>query len=397
MTVIPFDERPSSQSSHAVWPKTPGSPPPDDVRKHHAVTELLEHGVLSHAFGQHREYKVRTTLTTRPTWQYQCCVLRHGKPMKGSFLPLTVELQSPKSRVRRRPPGSEDMRLNFAREAVDVHFTRCAALQEYVVLSALYDQPPLQLRRRYALLLPLVGVAVVLAYGIWGPAFRTDRRQPPRSQPAVVADRLPTREPRDVPLPASSRTSSQNSSDEQSSTPGPSAPAETPKAISVNDLLAPQGPAEKADRTSPMLGVTHSNIQAGDILHLTGWVHRISRAPDSTYHLYVSPSRNAGSQALVAALPPPNQAHGSPGELARLQAARTFIKQKLLRQQEPSPQGSIMQRPVFVQLTGQLSVPIASPAAPSRGKPAQPIPARWEIRPLLEVQFATPSEPARSQ
>jgi hypothetical protein len=239
-------------------------------------------------------------------------------------------------------------------------------------------------------------VAVVLAYGIWGPPFWSDRGQPPRSQPAVVADRSQTREPRDVPLPASSRTSSQNSGNEQSGTLGPSQPAETPKAISVDDLLAPQGSAQKADRTPPTLGVT-SNLQAGDILHLTGWLHRISRAPDSTYHLYVSPSRNAGSQALVAALPPPNRAHGSPGEQAQLQAARTFVKQKLLRQQEPSPQGSIMQRPVFVQLTGQLSVPTASPATPSRGKPSQPIPARWEIRPILEVQFATPSEHARSQ
>jgi hypothetical protein len=73
---------------------------------------------------------------------------------------------------------------------------------------------------------------------------------------------------------------------------------------------------------------------------------------------------------------------------------RTFIKQKLLRQQEPSPRGTVMQHPIFVQLTGQLSNPTASPAAPSRGKRSQDAPARWEIRPVLEVQFATPSEPS---
>ena len=145
MTVIPFDERPpSSRSSLAAWPETPGGQPPADDKKAQAVAELLEHGILSHAFGQHGEYKVRTTMTTRQSWQYRCCVLRHGKAIKGAFFPIIVEHQPITPRVRIRPLGTEDMRLNFAQEAVDVHFTRCAALQEYLMLSALYDQAPSQ-------------------------------------------------------------------------------------------------------------------------------------------------------------------------------------------------------------------------------------------------------------
>ena len=147
-------------------------------------------------------------------------------------------------------------------------------------------------------------------------------------------------------------------------------------------------------------GPAASDIQAGDVLLLTGWIHRVSRAPDNAYRLHVSPKRNPGARELVAMVPPPDQDQGSPAVQAQLQTARIFIKQQLLRQQEPSPRGSVMQRPIFVQLTGQLSNPVASPAAPSRGKRSQDAPARWEIRPVLEVQFATPSEPlnrSRSQ
>ena len=122
-------------------------------------------------------------------------------------------------------------------------------------------------------------------------------------------------QPWGVPLPASSSTASRNSVNGQGGTSSPIDPAEVPKAVSVNDLLALQGPPEKADHASRALdspGSAASDIQAGDVLHLTGWIQRISRAPDNTYHLYVSPNRNAGAQVLVATVPPPDQAQGSP-------------------------------------------------------------------------------------
>ena len=401
MTVIPFDERPpSSRSSLAAWPETPGGQPPADDKKAQAVAELLEHGILSHAFGQHGEYKVRTTMTTRQSWQYRCCVLRHGKAIKGAFFPIIVEHQPITPRVRIRPLGTEDMRLNFAQEAVDVHFTRCAALQEYLMLSALYDQAPSQSWGWYTLLVPLIGITIVVAYGFWAHAFRIDTGQPPGSLSPLVADRLPTREAWNVPIPTPSGVGSRSSANGQGGTLGPIDSAEVPKAVRVNDLLAPQGPPEKTDQASRAStpgaspGSAAADVQAGDILHLTGWVHRISRAPDGTYHLHVSPNRHSGARVLVATVPPPDQANGSPGSQAQLQTVRTFIRQQLLRQQEPSLRGSVMQRPIFVQLTGQLSVPVTPPTAPSQGRRSQTAAARWEIRPLLEVEFATPSEPS---
>jgi hypothetical protein len=400
MTVTPFNGRPSSQSFLAAWPELPSEQPCDDDRKKQAIAELLQHGVLSHAFGQHGEYKVRTTMTTRQNWQYRCCVLRLGKAIKGVFFPIIVEHQFPFQGNNITPRGAEDIRLSFAQEAVDVHFTRCAALREYLVLSALYDQPSSWSGRWYTLLAPLIGIAVVVVYGFWAHAFRTENGQPSGSPPPLVADRLPTRESWAVPLLPSSSTASHNSMNGQGSTSSPIAPAEAPKAIRLNDLIAVQDPQQRTDRASRALtpaafvDSAMSDIQAGDVLLLTGWIHRVSQAPDNTYRLHVSPNRTPGARTLVAMVPPPDQVLDSSTVQTQLQTARTFIRQQLLRQQEPSARGSVMRRPIFVQLTGQLSIPASSPATPAQGKRAKDAAAHWEISPVLEVRFATPSEPA---
>ena len=398
MTVTPYHRRPSSQSSLAAWPELPSRQPHDD-RKEQAIAELSQYGVLSHAFGQHGECKVRTTLTTRQNWQYRCCVLRHGKAMKKVFFPIIGEHHSPFQSINIRPQGAEDMRLSFVREAVDVHFTRCAALREYLVLSALYDQPSWS-GGWYTLLAPLIGIAVVVVYGFWGQAFRTESGLPPGSPPPVVADRPLTRESWGVPPLLSSSTAGHNSLNGQGSTSSPMAPEEAPKSVRLNDLIAMEDPQQKTDRASRALppaasgGSAMSDVQVGDVLVLTGWIHRVSRAADNTYRLHVSPNRNPGTRALVAMVPPPDQVLALSTVQTQIQMARTFIKQQLLRQQEPSPRGSVMRRPIFVQITGQLSIPASSPATSGQGKRAQDAGAQWEINPVLEVRFAASSEPA---
>jgi hypothetical protein len=400
MTVTPSNGRPSSQPSLATWPELPSEQSCHNDRMEHAVAELLQHGVLSHAFGKHGEYKVRTTMTTRQNWQYRCCVLRHGKAIKGVFLPIVVEHQSPFQSINIRPRGAEDVRLSFAQEAVDVHFTRCAALREYLVLSALYDQPSSWSSRWYTLVAPLISIAVVVVYGFWAHPFRTESGQPLGSPPPLVADRSPTRESGPVPVLPFGSTANQNSMSGQGSPSSPIASAEAPKAIRLNDLIAMQNPQQRTDRASRALtqaayvDSAMSDIQVGDVLLLTGWVHRISRAPDNTYRLHMSPNRAPGAQTLVAMVPPPDRVLHSSTVQTQLQTARTFIRQQLLRGQEPSPRGSAMRRPILVQITGQLSIPASSPATSAQGKRAKDAAAHWEISPVLEVRFATLSEPA---
>jgi hypothetical protein len=399
MTVTPFNGRPSAQSSLVASPELPSRPPYDDDRKEQAIAQLVEHGVLSHALGRHGEYKVRTTMTTRQNWQYRCSVLRHGKAIKGIFLPIIVEQPSPFKGITIRPQGAEDIRLRFAEEAVDVHFTRCAALREYLVLSALYDQPSSRSRGWYALLAPLMGIAVVVVYGFWTHALRTEGSQPPASPPSLVADRPSTSESWNVPLLPSSSTASGNSASVQDRPSSPIAPPEAPKTIRLSDLFAMQDFQQKPDRASRVPtsvafeDSARADIQAGDVLLLTGWIHRVSRAPDNTYRLSVSPTRNPGGRTLLAMLPPPDQVSDSSTLRTQLQTARTFIRQELLRQQEPSPRGSVMRRPILVQLSGHLSIPASSLVAAAPGKRPKVAAANWEISPVLEVRFAVAPEP----
>src|SRR5215510_1662102 len=117
MIVVPFDEPPFSQPLLQVRPESADGQPSDDSRKERAVAQLLEHGVLSHVFGQHGEYKVRTTLTTRQTWQYRSSVLRHGKPFKGGFLPIIVEYKPAQQRAMLKHLGTDATQYSFAQEA----------------------------------------------------------------------------------------------------------------------------------------------------------------------------------------------------------------------------------------------------------------------------------------
>src|SRR5215510_4826149 len=194
MIVVPFDEPPFSQPLLQVRPESADGQPSDDSRKERAVAQLIEHGVLSHVFGQHGEYKVRTTLTTRQTWQYRCYVLRHGKPIKGAFFPIIVEHKPVRPRASSKLWDSDATLLSFAQEAVDVHFTRSAALGEYLVLSALYDQPPSASRRWHILLAPLAGIAMAVAFGAWAHIFPSDSGQSLRNPSPPIADQRPTRE-----------------------------------------------------------------------------------------------------------------------------------------------------------------------------------------------------------
>jgi hypothetical protein len=378
MTARSFDEPLSPQPSSAAWQGSPDERPHDGEDQRRAVAALLRHGVLSHTFGEHGEYQVRTTLTTHRAWQYRCCVFRNGKGIKGAFAPIIVDRPPHRPHVRQAPGVTEAMRLSFAREAVDVHFTRCTTVQEHLLLAAIYSQPPREGRRWYALLVLLLGAAFLTVYGLWKPALWFDSGQPPESPPPLVqeaqhpdADRSPTEQPLSVHQPAFSDEASRD-------TPVAENPPERAEP-------APRAPTQQVPPES-----TASDVHTGNLVHFTGWIHRISRNSDSAYRLQMSQSREAGASGLVAVVPHPNQASESPAIRAQVQAVRAFITQQLLRGQEPSPRGSVMRRPVFVHLTGHLSHPDAPLGKPPEGERARQAMARREIRPVLDIQFVTP-------
>jgi hypothetical protein len=407
MTARPFDAHPLSQPSPALRPDTAGGQTHDDESKGRAVAELLQDGVVRQTFGRQGEYEVRTTMTTRRAWQYRCCVLRQGKPVKRAFPPIVVNHPHHRRDVKKQLMLAKAMRLNFAWEAVDVHFTRCAALQEYLMMAMIYSEPRLESRRRYALPVLLGGVACLLVYGLWKHVPFSNDQQPPASPPSTVqraqhaaVDPNPTQPPLKAPPPAFNSAVGVDLVNRQGGEPRTISPADTPKAIHLLDLIGLQIPpdhpnhASRAPASRAPQGISASDVQVGDLLHLTGWVHRVSRATDRAYHIQMSPSPRAATPSLIAVVPPPDQASTPPAVRAQLHTVRTFIIQRLLRQKEPSPRGSVIRQPIFVQLTGQLSHADTPPEETSQRKGTQHNSTGWEIRPVTEIRFATPPGPS---
>lgn len=412
MAARPLHKDASTYPPPGVGPELPHGQLRDDERKERAVARLLQDEVLSDTFGQHREYEVRTTITTRGSWQYRCDVLCHGEPIWRAFRPIVVEHMPDVNPPHLQPGVIRAMPLNFARQAVETHFMRCAVLEEYLRMAVIYAAPPPS-GRRYRLWILLSGVALLLAYGLWAHTPWIPRAQRPgRAVATHQAGTYPTVDQRSgelhqsLLLPPANGPTSREIIDEPEGAPPVTQPAGGASDVRLPDPVVLENPPEGGHPTSRVptpqrpSEATASDVQVGDLLRLTGWIHRISRAADGAYDMQLSTNHQAGVPGLMAVVPSPDQASGSEAMRAQLQTVRAFITKRLLRGQEPSPRGSVMRHPVFVQLTGHLSYPgeLLGTSSPSKGR--RDSTPGWEVRPVLGIGFVAapaPSERPRSK
>ena len=166
MTARAVTAGPSSQLSSAAPQETTDGRPHDREGKERAVAALLRHGVLNDTFGYQEEYEVRTTLTTRRTWQYRCGVYHHGQAITKGFPPIVVTGPRHRHHGRIERAHLHALRHRFATEAVQVHVARCAALREYAVLASIYAHPSSAYRRGSAILGIVIGAALLATYGL---------------------------------------------------------------------------------------------------------------------------------------------------------------------------------------------------------------------------------------
>jgi Putative Ig domain len=149
--------------------------------KAQAVMDLIRNKVLSHTFGEQGEYEVRTTFETRQAWRYRCSVLRRGRVLKKVFPPITLDQTHD---MEKAGVVTEEMRAAFAEEAVDIHFTRCGVVKEYLVLAAIFSEPP---PRDYRLLrltrVIFMCAALAAAYWFWKPAIHLPLNSAPVKAP----------------------------------------------------------------------------------------------------------------------------------------------------------------------------------------------------------------------
>jgi hypothetical protein len=177
-----------------------------------AVAHLKQDKCLTHTFGLQGEWEVRTTLvTSRQTWHYHSNVFVHGKEASQDFSPIDVD----RTRHRQRAEAvTEEMVDAFAREAVEVHFARCASVAEYSLMASIFSQPPLRLQRVKKGALVLLSVAILLtAYWWWRDTSRLIPEEPEskpsshsvRWQSLQLTHHSPAGEPFVFPLPALER------------------------------------------------------------------------------------------------------------------------------------------------------------------------------------------------
>jgi hypothetical protein len=157
-----FDDNSMRHHTTQTEQHSPETPSRDLPNKGRAVVDLLHHRILIHSFG---EYEVRTTIATRQAWRYRSSIWRRGKEIKREFYPIVVDRSR---QMRQAAIITEEMRLQFAMEAVDIHFARCAALQQHLKTAPLYAPPPPDGDTPGRLILvALLCALVLLAYWFW--------------------------------------------------------------------------------------------------------------------------------------------------------------------------------------------------------------------------------------
>lgn len=210
MGLTAFDPDSSTNGTPEIGRQFPAialTPLPDKTQ---AMTDLLQGKSLTHTYGVQREWEVRTTLVTnRQAWRYRSSVLVHGKELSDIFSPVHVDRSR---QLRQAGLVTEEMLTTFASEAVEVHFTRCANVEEYSLLASIYSQP---LPRRFGMhtvALSLFCVAALaVAYLLWfGPhglvdldlLYKQFRSDSMRWQSVQISYHYPAGEPFILPLPA---------------------------------------------------------------------------------------------------------------------------------------------------------------------------------------------------
>lgn len=130
-------------------------------------------------------------------------------------------------------------------------------------------------------------------------------------------------------------------------------------------------------------------LKEGDIVTVTGWLHLVAGESDGDYHIQISDSRDSQARCLIVEVPKDDEAFVTSGAVReRAKAVREFVRATLLRGSEPSSRGSVMQRPAFVAVTGQLFYDDAHVGDAPRGKKGCQAETLWEIHPITDMTFA---------
>src|SRR5262249_2431276 len=125
------------------------------------------------------------------------------------------------------------------------------------------------------------------------------------------------------------------------------------------------------------------DVNEGDIVQTTGWIHLVAGESDGDFHIQVSDSKSSGNRCLIVEVPKDDPAFVSDPQLrSRCAKVRQFILDKVLLGKTPSESGTVIKEPVFVKVTGQLFFDDSHVGDKPRGKKGMKAVTLWELHPI---------------
>ena len=175
-----------------------------------------------------------------------------------------------------------------------------------------------------------------------------------------------------------------------------SVPAQGGKArtVALADLLALPNASgvsrnDKRYQSERIPAQPGQTLPEGTVVTTTGWLHLVALETDGDYHIQISASSASGDQCLIVEVPDPDPAYTSSAELrTEFAALREAIKTKMLAGKDPSDTGSVLQRPVYVTVTGILFYDDSHVGEPARGKKGMHAATLWELHPVTALAFS---------
>ena len=169
--------------------------------------------------------------------------------------------------------------------------------------------------------------------------------------------------------------------------------------VPLSELLVLPNPIETEDAKFETARIPRTvgarSLKEGDIITTKGWVHLVAIEDDSKthrdgdYHVQIRTSAEWADTCLVIEIPYSHFV--SDKALAKkCDAARQFVREKLLNGNEPGSRGNKLQHAAYVTVKGQLFFDAPHLNGRPRGKRDMKSYTPWEIHPVISVEFAKP-------
>jgi hypothetical protein len=110
------------------------------------------------------------------------------------------------------------------------------------------------------------------------------------------------------------------------------------------------------------------NLDEGDMIRVSGWLHLVAYETDGDYHVQISNSDTSGDHCLIIEVPYPTYVKHAPNLKAKCTAVRNFLKSHLPGKKYPSTGGTVLPKPIYVTVVGQLFYDDSHVGDPPRGK-----------------------------